>query len=63
MMAEKKRAMLEMMEEKNRRRRTREEILRDDVQRTTKRAHAAVRAANWNRIVEDGAPRGEEEEG
>lgn len=62
MMAEKKRAMLEMMEEKNRRR-TREEILRDDVQRTTKRAHAAVRAANWNRIVEDGAPRGEEEEG
>lgn len=63
MMAEKKRAMLEMMEEKNRRRRTREEILRDDVRRTTKRAHAAVRAANWNRIVEDGAPReGEEEE-
>jgi GTP-binding protein Era len=61
MMAEKKRAMLEMLEEKNRRR-TREEILRDDVQRTTKRAHAAVRAANWNRVEVD-APRGEEEEG
>ena len=34
-------------------RKTREEIIREDVQRTMKRAHAAVRAANWNRVSFD----------
>ena len=40
-------------EEEEGNRKTREEIIREDVQRTMKRAHAAVRAANWNRVSFD----------
>ena len=58
---ERERELLLEEERKKKDRRTREEIIRDDVQRTTKRAHAAVRAANWNRVLGGGGEAKEEE--
>ena len=60
---ERERELLLEEERKKKDRRTREEIIRDDVQRTTKRAHAAVRAANWNRVLGGGGEAKEEEKG
>ena len=63
LMEEREGELLLEEERKKKDRRTREEIIRDDVQRTTKRAHAAVRAANWNRVLGGGEAKEEEKGG